>query len=90
MTKQHFIAAAAQVKDIVSGEWSFDVPGWADAHLGHFNQYDDDGKDSYVRAVQTAEAYILLFRQFNPRFDQHTFLVACGLAEPTPKRTRKG
>lgn len=87
MTKKHFIVAAAQVKSILDGNWTHEPPAWANET--RYNEVSIAWPD-YVRAVQAAEAYILLFQQFNPRFDQHTFLVACGLAEPTPKRTRKG
>lgn len=41
-----------------------------------------------VRAVWTAEAFILLFQQFNPRFDEQRFLQACGLV-PKPERKRR-
>lgn len=83
MTKRHFIAAAAQVCAIRDGHWTNEPPNWTpQPHDARF------AVSSFERAVWTAEAYILLFREFNPRFDQHTFLVACGLTEPTTKRKR--
>lgn len=77
MTTKHFIDAAAIVQNILDDEWSMDAPDWADD-----DRYSDVGSGSnpYCRAVQTAEAFIILFQQHNPRFDMQRFLVACGLA----------
>lgn len=85
MTKRHFQAAAEQVKAILSGAWSDEPCSWVNAA-----RYDVPfNYPSYVRAVWTAEAYILLFSRFNPLFNQQTFLVACGLLEAPAKRTRR-
>lgn len=73
MTKQHFIAAADQVNSIRDGCWSNEPPKWALPSPASFYT------SSFERAVWTAEAYILLFKQFNPRFDADRFLRACGL-----------
>ena len=90
MTKRHFIAAAEQVKAILDGNWTFDLPGWAEASQGHFEQQDGVREDCYTRATQTAEAYIDLFSRFNLRFNVYTFLMACGLKDaPTKTRKRK-
>ncbi len=82
MTKKHFENAAVNVNAIRKGYWTSEAPRWANAEL--MARIPDD----YTRAVQTAEAYIMLFKQFNPRFDQDKFLVACGLAEAPAKRRR--
>ncbi len=76
MTKQHFITAAKIVNNIRLGFWTDDAPSWADK-----SRYGDRLPDTYTRAVQTAEAYIHLFRQYDPRFDSKRFLIACGLQE---------
>ncbi len=85
MTKRHFVRAAKLVNSIRTGEWTHDAPDWVedtpddddeplyDAAWGDIESID------YTRAVQTAEAFILLFREFNPRFDRDEFLRACGL-----------
>lgn len=41
-----------------------------------------------LRAIQTAEAFIILATRFNPLFDRQRFLQACGLVE-TPKKRSK-
>lgn len=82
MTKKHFILAASMVKAILNDEWTHEPPDWAVRHLVH-----TECTENYTRAVQTAEAFILLFRGFNPRFDENRFLIACGLAD---KPTKKG
>ena len=81
MTKMHFQRAAEMVKAILHGEWTNEQPDWSFA----VQKYGWAEVYSHQRAIQTAEAFIILFRQFNPRFNQQTFLVACGLAEPTKK-----
>ena len=84
MTKKHFQAAAAQVKSILDGDWTHEPPEWTNET--HYNEVSIAWPD-YVRAVQTAEAYILLFQEFNPRFDQQQFMKACGLAA-APNKTK--
>ena len=84
MTKRHFQAAAEQVRAILNGEWTDELPDWASRQAFQnipVNAYE-------ARAIQTAEAYILLFSRFNPLFNQQTFLVACGLLEAPAKRKR--
>ena len=101
MTKRHFIAAAEQVRAILNGDWTSELPTWAleetcgQAMLGIYldavevSSAERGNLDiHFVRAVWTAEAYILLFREWNPRFNVHTFLVACGLRD-APAKTRK-
>lgn len=84
MTKQTFIKAADMVRAIRDGKWTSDPPRWADrGYLGDDYYGGEDGAQDYTRAVQTAEAFILLFQQSNPRFDQERFLIACGLVEKT-------
>jgi phosphoenolpyruvate carboxylase len=73
--------AASMVQQIINGNWSPDAPSWA----------DDDAMvrssiDSYSRAVYTAEAFIIFFQAFNPRFDTSRFLIACGLQDAPAKR----
>lgn len=83
MTKRVFTFAAGMVAGIVAGSWTDEPPAWADR-----TKYNGDW-DSYVRAVQTAEAFIMLFRAFNPLFDEKRFLVACGLVDAPAKGKRK-
>lgn len=84
MTKHHMNYAASIVRAILAGEWTGESPTWASIQWGpefEIDAYELGNLDrDYVRAVQTAEAFILLFSAFNPRFDQQRFLVACGLA----------
>ena len=93
MTKQHFERAAAQIKAILDGHWTTEFPSWADRHGNIVGPIEVDTEDNgnldvhYTRAVWTAEAYILLFREFNPRFDVSRFLIACGLK--TAKGTKR-
>ena len=77
MTRQHFQHAAIIVKAIRDGYWTDDFPSWADDSRNV--SIMDLNSDYYTRAVQTAEAFIKLFREFNPRFNQAKFLKACGL-----------
>ena len=81
MTKKHFIRMAEIVRNIRDGHWTDEPPDWAKSLIAY-------GYDTYprVRAIQTAEAFIALATEYNPRFDTHRFLVACGLAEPLPKK----
>ena len=80
VTKKVFIRAAEIVKSIRDGHWTNEPPAWADnlVIMSH----------SYTRAVQTAEAFLMLFKEYNPRFDEQRFLVACGLVNAPPKVKR--
>jgi hypothetical protein len=98
MTKQHFIRAAEQVKAILDGHWTTDLPDWALQHdwmaftpLGRIEVDTENGGNvdvNVLRAIWTAEAYILLFQAYNPRFDVQRFLVACGLVDAPVKKGR--
>lgn len=93
MTKQHFSQAASMVNAILNGEWTNIPPEWANADdmlEWHMTTNHTEWNGDYTRAVQTAEAFILLFQRDNPRFDQQRFLQACGLvAVPERKRMAK-
>ena len=90
MTKKHFEHAAAMVRAILENHWTHEAPSWAitseageaDSEYGVYDVgvYDTDTERnaSYTRAVQTAEAFVKLFAEFNPRFDTARFLRACG------------
>ena len=84
MTKQHVIRAAAMVKAIHDGEWTNEAPAWSP-----MGAYPDYGVHTWpqVRAIQTAEAFIMFFRR-SPHFDRTRFLDACGLG-PKPTATRR-
>ena len=86
MNKKHFIRAAEIVNAIRQDLWTSEPPHWADRHAENYSALG-----AYGRAVQTAEAFIVLATEFNPRFDTNRFLIACGLvdAPAKPKRTRK-
>jgi len=92
MTKKHFIDAAEIVRNILDGNWTFDPPPFANKSRmlithdsGRIAAYEDE---TYTRAVWTAEAFISLFSDANPRFDTQRFLIACGLAEKPETRRR--
>ena len=94
MQKRHFQHAADMVKAILDGHWTNELPNWAPEQVGEPIEVDtrDSGnvKPSYVRAVWTAEAFIKLFSEWNPLFDQTRFLIACGLvAAPVKAKKRR-
>jgi hypothetical protein len=84
LTKKHFIRAAEMVRSIADGNWIHVPPSWADikGYEGPYIAHRD-------RAVQTAEAFIILAEGFNPRFDTRRFLVACGLVEAPIKLSKR-
>ncbi len=86
MTKKHFIRAAAIVDAIRSGHWAMIPPSWADPNSVSFGI---EATPDYDRAVHTAEVFILLACEFNPRFDTNRFLIACGLAD-APAKAKRG
>jgi hypothetical protein len=77
--------AARIVAAIHQGDWTSALPSWSHYFAGQTWEVDSpvtgNVEPDYVRAVWTAEAFIHLFAAANPRFDQHRFLVACGLAD---------
>lgn len=75
MTKKHFEHAAAIVRAILAGEWTNEPPTWADNEP---YEAHDSIIDNSTRAVQTAEVFIYLFLEYNPRFNRARFLRACG------------
>lgn len=81
------------VRAILAGDWTFDPPDWADSERFDASaaEYDHDSELSarYTRAVQTAEAFIILSQAFNPAFDSARFLQACGLVDAPSKARRK-
>jgi hypothetical protein len=80
MTKKHFDAMAALVQQIRDGNWTPDAPAWAEPRdNGRFDYQNTI--NPFDRAVQTAEAFIILANQFGGRFDEQRFLRACGLVE---------
>ncbi len=65
LTRMHFKAAA----NIIKGDMDVDgASTWLD-------------KDRVEAARFAARAFSDLFRQFNPQFDEHRFMVACGLTK---------
>ena len=82
MTKMHFTRAAEMVKAITEGAWASELPSWAPIHTGEQIETISDNsgnlESAYIRAVWTAEAFIILFREYNPRFNEAKFLKACG------------
>jgi hypothetical protein len=89
MTKKHFIDAAAIVRNILDGSWTFDPPSFADKRRLLVMHDSGDEDETYTRAVWTAEAFINLFTSHNPRFDTQRFLIACGLVEKPAKGKAK-
>lgn len=76
--------AAEMVDAIRSGQWTSEPPPWADKHAENYSALGD-----YGRAVQTAEAFCILFANANPRFDTNRFLIACGLVDAPVKAKGK-
>lgn len=83
MTKKTFEAMARLVRAIVDGAWTNEAPIWSpisfDANIETDTIIDGNLPPNIVRAVWTAEAFIVLARAHNPRFDEKRFLKACGL-----------
>ena len=83
MTKKQFERAAEMAKAILEGHWTNEPPVWC--HDSSHYRLHTCASTGYTRAVQTAEAFLGLFQEFNPRFDQQRFLVACGLVNAPVK-----
>lgn len=82
LQKRHFVQAAELVSAILNHEWTSELPDWADRDTADILALDtitDRNQADYLRAVWTAEAFILLFTRDNDRFDRARFLRACGL-----------
>lgn len=90
MTKKVLNHAAALVKSIRDGKWTNErpawgvPPGWTIPQRGRWFLVDD-----WDRAAMTAEAFILLARTFDPRFNETRFLIACGLLERPATKGRR-
>ena len=85
ITKMHFQHAAGMVAAIRLGTWTYELPDWASDTPGVYldsievsSAERGDLDRDYIRAVWTAEAFIMLFSHFSPRFNQTRFLKACG------------
>lgn len=78
MTKKHFVAMAAIVSNVRTGEWTTDAPYWARSYI---KAHGDT--DRTRTACHIAEAFIVLALANNPRFDESRFLQACGIV-PKP------
>jgi hypothetical protein len=74
------------VRAILDGHWTNEPPAWANSFYSA-PYLTDSSEESYTRAVQTAEAFIVLFTEWNSRFDRDRFLIACGLVD-APVKTR--
>src|ERR1035437_6304360 len=74
-------------KAILEGHWTNEPPVWCH-DSSHYRLHTCASTD-YTRAVQTAEAFLQLFKEYNPRFDQQRFLVACGLVDAPPVKTKR-
>lgn len=71
------------IRAILEGEWTNEPPVWADFDKVSYGYRETP---DYDRAVQTAEAFILLCQADDDAFDVQRFLQACGLADtPTTK-----
>jgi hypothetical protein len=88
MQKRHFEHMASIVKAILDGHWIAEFPPYGDESRNAISWNNSDY--AYTRAVWTAEAFIKIAAEHNPRFDQDRFLVACGLvAKPAKKGKAK-
>lgn len=84
MTRKHFEVMADMVRAILAGKWTDSAPAWADESRYPLTESLDLEALNYRRAVQTAEAFILLAESQNPRFNRARFLRACGLEANRP------
>ena len=79
MTRKHFIRAAEMIRSIHAGHWSKELPGYSTHEMRKLGR--STHVTAFERATLTAEAFITLAQEFNPRFDTYRFLIACGLVD---------
>lgn len=72
MTAKDHKNAAEIVRNIREGNWSDSRPEWSGTEYYYYPA------DCFTQAVQTAEAFVMLFKAENSRFNQQRFLKACG------------
>lgn len=80
MTKQQR-HMASMVRAILAGKWTTDPPDWAPlraAQAADLLQQMSDTDVALVRAMQTAEAFIILIHAEDSAFDVTSFVRACG------------
>jgi hypothetical protein len=72
--------AASIVRAMLNGAWTNDFPEWASqARNTSADEMLETVDARYTRAVQTAEAFMLLLRAADPTFNEQAFLRACKL-----------
>jgi hypothetical protein len=60
------------------GEWTDELPTWADESLTAITADDPFTDGSELRAVQTAETFIILALECGYALNERAFLKACG------------
>lgn len=89
MTAKHFNMMAAMVRAILAGKWTDEAPAWADETRYPLTDSADLDAINYQRAVQTAEAFVILCEQSSNTFQRVRFLRACGLLAEEERKPRK-
>lgn len=65
------------VRAIRAGKWTNELPSWAQ-RITVMTTDEDEDEANALRAVQTAEAFILLAHMCCPDFNETKFLQDCG------------
>lgn len=77
MTPQDVRRMVQMVRAIRAGKWTDEPPAWS-RDITATTPLDVDNVASAIRAIQTAEAFILLAHSSDIYFDEMRFLQDCG------------
>lgn len=80
MTPSDVKAMTAIVRAILRGKWTNELPDWAPKGLTSIDLEDEDDGSDVLRAVQTAEAFIVLCDSCHCDLDVTAFLKDCGFS----------
>lgn len=78
MNQRDITAMVAVVRAIKAGQWTDEPPVWADRERYSACIEGSDDAAVYLRAVWTAEAFVILAQQQDKYFPVKTFLARCG------------
>lgn len=66
------------VRAIRAGKWTNELPDWAPRGLTAISVFSDEDDLNEIRAIQTAEAFVILGLATSATFNSHQFLHDCG------------
>ena len=78
MEAQDIRRMVSMVRAIRAGKWTATLPAWTPKDITETLDFALDAYDFELRAVQTAEAFILLAHSSRFPFDETKFLQDCG------------